>query len=289
MSDSMIGRIRPGAMVECTDGPVGSVLGVETDASGKPEFLKMTRGWTVRELLVPFHLVDQVQQDGTVRLSCPREAIAQLAASSPASGPGPLADEALGPFEAPELDRPIKFGPPDREAAEPAAPAVSPDLERTIELKEEELVPRKELREVGQAEIRTEVEEVPGRLQVDAYSEEVEVVPIGRVVAEKVGPWEEDGALIVPVYEEQLVVTKRLVLREHLRIRRLSTTETRLYEDTLRRERLVIEDPNQTGLVHERFPTDDGASGERSVDRTRDAPNDEQGGFFEKVVRKAFE
>src|SRR5439155_25501031 len=124
--------IRPGAMVECTDGPVGSVLGVETDASGKPEFLRMTRGWTVRELLVPFHLVDRVDQDGTVRLSCPREAIGRLAASDAASGPGPHADEPLGPFDARDVDRPIEPGLMDREAAEMATPAVPPDLERTI-------------------------------------------------------------------------------------------------------------------------------------------------------------
>ena len=291
MTDEIAARIRPGAMVECTDGPVGSVLGIETDAGGKPQFLKMTRGWTIRELLVPFHLVDQVKQDGTVRLGCPREAIGQLAATSPESGPSPLADEPLRPFEAPDVDQPPELGALDRGAAERGTPAVPPHLERTVELKEEELVPRKELREVGQAEIRTEVEEVPGRLQVEAYSEEVEVehVPVGRVVTEKVAPWEEDGALIVPVYEEQLVVTKRLVLREHLRVRRLRTTETRLYEDTLRRERLVIDDPNRTGLVHERFPTDDGAANQRSNDRARNAPDHEEGGFLEKVVRKAFE
>jgi uncharacterized protein (TIGR02271 family) len=128
--------------------------------------------------------------------------------------------------------------------------------ERTIELREEELVPRKELREVGRVQVRTEVEEVPGRLEVEALREEVEVehVPVGEVVTERVKPWEEDGVVIVPIYEEQLVVVKRLFLREHLRIRRVATTETRLFADTLRRDKVVVEDPDNTGLVHERFP-----------------------------------
>ena len=137
------------------------------------------------------------------------------------------------------------------------AGVVAPPFERTIELREEQLVPQKELRELGEVLVRTQVEEAPGRLEVEAYREEVEVEhePAGEVVQERVPPWEENGALVVPVYEEQLVVVKRLVLRERLRIRRVATTERRLFEDTVRRERLVVEDPNSTGLVHERFAT----------------------------------
>ena len=132
------------------------------------------------------------------------------------------------------------------------------DEERTLELREEQLIPHKEMREVGEVRIRTVVEEIPGRLEVEALREEVEVehVPVGRVVSERVPPWEEDDVLYVPVYEEQLVMVKRLLLREHLKIRRVATTETQLFEDTLRRERVVVEDPGNTGLVHERFPID---------------------------------
>ena len=63
--------------------------------------------------------------------------------------------------------------------------AEAADFERTVELREEELVPQKELREVGQVTVRTEVEEFPGRLEVDAFREEVEVehVPVGQVVS----------------------------------------------------------------------------------------------------------
>src|SRR5436309_1813406 len=103
--------------------------------------------------------------------------------------------------------------------------------DQTIELHEEELVAERELREVGSVRVRTVVEEVPGRLEVDAQTEEVEVehVPIGQFVSERREPWEEDGALIVPVYEEQLVVSRRLLLREHIRVRRISGTRRQLF------------------------------------------------------------
>jgi len=167
--------------------------------------------------------------------------------------------------------------------------------ERTIELREEQLVARKDLREVGEVRIRTTVETVPGRLEVEAFREEVEVehVPVGQIVKERVVPWEEGDALVVPIYEEQLVMVKRLVLREHLRIRRVATVERRLFEDTIRRERLVVEDPSNTGLVHEQFPDqmhEDQvvAKDERTDDRTDAEPSaHEDGGFLGNLVRKA--
>lgn len=170
---------------------------------------------------------------------------------------------------------------------------VREDAEETVELREEQLVAHKQLRELGAIEVSTQVDEVPGRLEVDAYREEVVIEHelVGQVVSERVGPSESDGVLIVPVYEEQLVVTKRLVLRERMYIRRIGTTERQLFQDTLRRERLVVEDPQQTGLVHERYPTDP-ASDEVQVQSQSDTPHAQEqgeGGFLERLVRKALE
>ena len=178
--------------------------------------------------------------------------------------------------------------PSDRLAV--SAETAAADQERTLELREEQLVAHKELRELGEVEVRTEVDEIPGRLEVDAYREEVQIdhEPVGTVVSERDDPWEEDGVLVVPVYEEQLVVTRRLVLRERLRIRRVGTTERQLFQDTLRRERLVIEDPQHTGLVHERYPTDESARSPATQEETH-AGEQAQGGLLEHLVRKVLE
>jgi len=160
---------------------------------------------------------------------------------------------------------------------------LDPDKTEILELREEQLIAHKELRDMGEIVVRTEVDDVPGRLEVDAYREEVfvEHEPVGQVVSERDEPWTDDDILIVPVYEEQLVVTKRLVLRERIRIRRVGTTDRQLFQDTLRRERLVVEDPSNTGLVHEQYPTSQ--SDEEVVDSPRD------GSFLENIVRKALE
>jgi len=217
----------------------------------------------------------------------------------PSSNPAEPADRAHEVDEAP-----VKRRRPDRyEAAgsvpTPDRPALSEtrratgaaDSERIIELREEQLVAHKELRDLGDVEIRKVVEEQPGRLEVDAFSEEVQVehVPVGRAVTERTEPWEDGDVLVVPVYEEQLVVTKRLVLREELHIRRVRTTERQLYEDTLRRERLEVDDPNQTGLVHERYADDTGqADNEPHAARRIPPPADQEpdeGGLMGMVKR----
>jgi uncharacterized protein (TIGR02271 family) len=159
--------------------------------------------------------------------------------------------------------------------------------DQVIELRQEELVPRTEMQEVGEARIRTWIQETPARLEVDAYTEEVEVehVPVGQVVSERKAPWQEDDVLIVPIYEEQLVVSKRLVMREQIRVRRVGSHRRELFEDTLRRERLDVEDPQHTGLIHERQPTH-AAEGGEDVARTETETGSP--GVLESLARKAF-
>jgi stress response protein YsnF len=62
----------------------------------------------------------------------------------------------------------------------------------------------------------------------------------------------------VPVYEEQLVVSKRLILKERIRIKRRARTEVRVFEDTLKRERLEVTQPKDTILVRETFDASNG-------------------------------
>ncbi|MGI9147932.1 MAG: YsnF/AvaK domain-containing protein [Chloroflexota bacterium] len=166
------------------------------------------------------------------------------------------------------------------------------EAEQTLELREEQLIAHKELRDLGEIEVRTEVEEFPGRLEVDAYREEVVVEheAVGQMVSEREKPWEEeDGVLVIPIYEEQLVVTKRLVLKERMRVRRVGTTERQLFEDTLRRERMVVDDPNNTGLLREQYPTDEPEASPTHDKAEPGEPTAPEGGFFEHLVRKALE
>src|SRR5436853_33053 len=120
-----------------------------------------------------------------------------------------------------------------REPLEPTTPRngpggaelneLGPAEERVLELREEQLIAHRELRDLGEVLVRTEIEAAPAQLEVEAFREEVEVEhePVGESVTKRDEPWEENGELIVPIYEEQLVVSKRLILRERLHVRRI--------------------------------------------------------------------
>jgi len=162
---------------------------------------------------------------------------------------------------------------------------------RTIELREEQLVAHKELRDMGFIQLRTEIDEIPSHLEVDAYREEVVVEheTVGQVVREREKPWEEEDVLVIPIYEEQLVVTKRLVLRERMRVRRVATTERQLHQDTLRRERLVVDDPQHTGLVREHYPVSDTENSPDTDSSGSSTRSESETGFLGNLVRKALE
>ena len=254
MTETMIGRIRPGAAVDWADGRLGRVVRVEQGAGGAPGRIEVLADDTGRTLFVPLDLVDEVRADGTVRLSAARAELDRFA----------VGEAGTGTTEG-----------------------------RTLELREEQLEARKELEEAGRIRVHKEVEDVPRRLEVEAYHEEVTVehVPVGRIVREREPAREEDDVFIVPIYEEQLVVVKRLVLKEEIHVRRQGATEKRLFEDTVRRERLVIEDPDRTGRVREHYATEP-PEGERVAGDT--VPSEEEAdpepeGLFDRLGRKILE
>jgi hypothetical protein len=73
-----------------------------------------------------------------------------------------------------------------------------------------------------------------------------------------------------------------------MRVRRVGTTQRQLFQDSLRRERLVVDDPQHTGLVREQYPT--GAAPERSeAAEQADAGSADGSGFLGHLVRKALE
>ena len=97
----------------------------------------------------------------------------------------------------------------------------------------------------------------------------VDRVPLGVPVEVAPAVREEDGVLIVPVLEEQLVLTTRLILKEEIRITRRSRTEVVREPVRLRSEQADIvrldgrnaasPDPDQ------RSPVDDGTNPDGDV------------------------
>jgi uncharacterized protein (TIGR02271 family) len=104
---------------------------------------------------------------------------------------------------------------------------------------------RVETRDVPGERVRlhTFVRERDERIDAALRDEDVSVerVPVNRVVATAPAVREEGDTLIVPVIEEQLVIEKRLVLKEIVRVTRHARTRTEQHTVRLRAEEVRIE------------------------------------------------
>lgn len=121
------------------------------------------------------------------------------------------------------------------------------DEELVLPLIEEALRVGKRRVETGRVRVSlaTEVEERLVRETLRSERVEVERVAVGRELAlgevAPVARREADGTLVVPVLEEVLVVERRLVLREEVRLRTVAAEETVEQPVTVRRQRAAVE------------------------------------------------
>jgi uncharacterized protein (TIGR02271 family) len=117
------------------------------------------------------------------------------------------------------------------------------DRSERIGLAEEQLEISKREVERGRVVVRTRVEERDEIAEIALQQQDVTIERVPRGVPIETAPAEreEDGVLIIPVVEEQLVVTKQLILKEEIRITRHRRTELVREPVRLRSEQVEIE------------------------------------------------
>jgi len=105
----------------------------------------------------------------------------------------------------------------------------------------------------GKVRVRTVTDTVEEMARATLEGREVEVVrvPIDREVDAAPAVRTEGDVVIVPVVEEILVVEKRLVLKEELRLQPRKTEETVEVPVTLRKQRAVVERVGPEGPAQE--------------------------------------
>ena len=138
------------------------------------------------------------------------------------------------------LDAPVETvgpttGPTADDAISAETPRVIPVIAETLE------VGRRELH--GVVRIRKVVQENPITVDETLRDERVTVerVAIGRRLDGAVGVRHEGDVMVIPAVEERLVVEKRLVLVEEIRVRRESVTRREPQHVTLRQEQILVE------------------------------------------------
>jgi len=107
----------------------------------------------------------------------------------------------------------------------------------------EELEVHKRTVETGRVRIRKTVTEREELIDQPLLREEVQVehIPIQRIVDGPVAIRQEGDVLVIPVVEEVLVVEKRLILREEIRVTRRRVEEHHSERVVLRNEQVSVE------------------------------------------------
>ncbi len=128
---------------------------------------------------------------------------------------------------------------PDEQPANVAAAEVLPLAEERVRVAKRESV-------TGRVRVQTVTDVVEDVVHeaLQTVRAEVERVPIDAILNDGAAPPQtrtEGELTIVPIVEEVLFVEKRLVLKEEIRIRMHTTTETADVPVSLRKQRAVID------------------------------------------------
>lgn len=125
------------------------------------------------------------------------------------------------------------------------------DTGRVIELVEERAEIGIRSTHTGTVRVRTETvsDRLSQPVELDRDRVEVDHVPVGEFVEAMPETRVENGVTIVPVVEEQIVVTKRLFLKEEVHIRRSRSTETVEVPVELKRQTVTVERLDADGTV----------------------------------------
>ena len=117
--------------------------------------------------------------------------------------------------------------------------------ELRVQRSEEELRAGTREREAGAVNVRKRVRTDRERLEVPVKREEVSVerVPVNE---EATGAEIGEDEVVVPVTEEEVIVDKRAVVKEEVRVRKDVVQDTEIVEEDVRREEVDVEDASTT-------------------------------------------
>ena len=125
-----------------------------------------------------------------------------------------------------------------------------------IPVVEEEVVAGARPVKTGAVRVDKHVDQRIRRIQMPLLHEEVEVrrVPVNRVVSDAPSVRKKGEVIIVPVVEEELVITKRLVLKEEIHLITRRTRDRFVKDVTLDRERAEVHRLDAQGRVLNAWP-----------------------------------
>ena len=137
--------------------------------------------------------------------------------------------------------------PPEDLVRSVADESVGPEEDLRVQRSEEELRAGVREREAGRVNVKKSVRTEREVVRVPKRRQEVDIerVPVEGEAREASGATEADigeDEVVVQVFEEEVVVTKRVVLKEEIRLRKRVAWDEEVVEVDLRKEEVEIDD-----------------------------------------------
>jgi uncharacterized protein (TIGR02271 family) len=226
---------------------IGKVDDLFVDESEQPEYIGVKMGFLgTRSTLIPWEAVSSTDDEGRAITVATDKATAK---------DGPVFDD--DKEITPEFENEVYsyYGLQRSETTDElgayetyqdAAPSTTDEDELRVQRSEEELAAGTREREAGQLKVRKRVRTDREQIEVPTRHEEVSVerVPVsGEATEAEIG----EDEVVVPVTEEEVVVGKRAVAKEEVRIRKDVVEDTEVVEEDVRREEIDVEDATERG------------------------------------------
>jgi uncharacterized protein (TIGR02271 family) len=240
---------------------IGNVDDLFVDESDQPQYLGVKMGFLgTRSTLIPFEMARVNDARQTIKVAADKETLKN----------GPTFDEDRE--ITPEFEKEVYsyyglkrasttqesgtygayYAEQSTQTTGMANPTeVSDEDEVRVQRTEEELRVGTREREAGSIRVRKRVRTDHERIEVPTRHEEISVerVPVeGEASEAEIG----EDEVVIPVTEEEVVVHKRPVLKEEVRIRKDVVEETEVVEEDVRREEVEVEDDTERGLGTDR-------------------------------------
>jgi stress response protein YsnF len=212
-----LSKLKPGMPVHALDGPLGSIVSVPrvdlNDPTAPAEIIVVanaeTSGPGEEEFLrVTRDMIEHVTSD-ELHLNQPRRDVPR--ASRPVHSPQHLQGNGL---------------------------------QLTVPVVEEDLAVETRVVELGHVSIHKRVEELLDERTLTLLGQEVELERVVRdeIIPEMVAPYMDGDEYVIPIIDEEIVIERRLRLREELRVRRALFERQEQVQTPYRRERVYVKE-----------------------------------------------
>jgi uncharacterized protein (TIGR02271 family) len=239
-------------VVDESGSKIGKVDDLFVDESDQPEYFGVKMGFLgTSSTLIPADITTIDNEQGFIEVSQTKDTVK--------NGPAFDDDREITPEYENEVRSYYGLGAVDSAEdrgtygdydGEHSGAGTTSDLEDEDELRvqrsEEELRAGTREREAGAMKVRKRVRTDRERIEVPTKHEEVSVerVPVeGEATEAQIG----EDEVSVPVTEEEVVVDKRAVAKEEIRLRKDVVEDTEVVEEDVRREEIDVEDATERG------------------------------------------